>query len=174
MLQPCVLVADVRTALCFAFGMDLVLFAGSICSQSRDLHPSLENGRCQCAADVPQRHLYDGICDIAHNTAAMDTAFYNYGLFVAPTYVMYTSNRLCSVYAASATLSTAVSGAGCTAYGPQMSQTIALNMVEASLATAMSSLSVVWGMLTGYFIFTEMCSAYCSLRCCVVTILSPC
>ena len=41
----CLLVADVRTALCFAFGsggMDPVLFAGSICSQSEDLHPSLE------------------------------------------------------------------------------------------------------------------------------------
>ena len=73
--------------------------------------------------------------------------------------LLLTGNRLCTVYAASATLSTAVSGAGCTAYGSQMSQTIALKMVEASLATAMSYLSVVWGMLTGYFIFTEVCSA---------------
>ncbi len=38
-----------------------------------------------------------------------------------------------------------------------MSQTIALKMVEASLATAMSYLSVVWGMLSGYLVFHEVC-----------------
>ncbi len=50
-----------------------------------------------------------------------------------------------------------VSCAGCAAYGSQMSQTIALKMVEASLATAMSYLSVVWGMLSGYLVFHEVC-----------------
>lgn len=47
--------------------------------------------------------------------------------------------------------------AGCAAYGSQMSQTIALKMVEASLATSMSYLSVVWGMLSGYVVFHEVC-----------------
>lgn len=46
--------------------------------------------------------------------------------------------------------------AACAAYGSQMSQTIALKMVQASLATAMSYLSVVWGILSGYFVFSEV------------------
>ena len=37
-----------------------------------------------------------------------------------------------------------------------MSQTIALKMVEASLATAMSYLSVVWGIMSGYLVFSEV------------------
>jgi len=49
-----------------------------------------------------------------------------------------------------------VNCAGCAAYGSQMSQTIALKMVEASLATAMSYMSVVWGMLSGYLVFHEV------------------
>ncbi|DBB00736.1 TPA: hypothetical protein ACH3X1_000669 [Trebouxia sp. C0004] len=44
----------------------------------------------------------------------------------------------------------------CTAYGVQMSQTIALKMVQASLATAMSYLSVVWGIMFGYLVFSEV------------------
>ncbi|DBA97021.1 TPA: hypothetical protein ACH3X3_012902 [Trebouxia sp. C0006] len=47
---------------------------------------------------------------------------------------------------------------GCAAYGSQMSHTIALKMVEASLATAMSYMSVVWGMLSGYLVFHEVSS----------------
>lgn len=47
----------------------------------------------------------------------------------------------------------------CSAYGSQMSQTIALKMVHASLATAMSYLSVVWGILSGYFVFSEVPNA---------------
>ena len=54
-----------------------------------------------------------------------------------------------------------VSSAGCAAYGSQMSQTIALKMVEASLATAMSYLSVVWGILSGYLVFHEVCCNAC-------------
>ena len=46
--------------------------------------------------------------------------------------------------------------AACSAYGSQMSQTIALKMVQASLATAMSYLSVVWGIMSGYLVFTEV------------------
>ncbi|DBA66693.1 TPA: hypothetical protein ACH3X2_002157 [Trebouxia sp. C0005] len=45
---------------------------------------------------------------------------------------------------------------GCAAYGSQLSQTLALKLVEASLATAMSYLSVVWGMLSGYLVFHEI------------------
>ncbi|KAL0034340.1 hypothetical protein WJX77_009880 [Trebouxia sp. C0004] len=45
---------------------------------------------------------------------------------------------------------------GCAAYGSQLSQTLALKLVEASLATAMSYLSVVWGMLSGYLVFHEV------------------
>ncbi|KAL0034338.1 hypothetical protein WJX77_009880 [Trebouxia sp. C0004] len=45
---------------------------------------------------------------------------------------------------------------GCAAYGSQLSQTLALKLVEASLATAMSYLSVVWGMLSGYLVFHEL------------------
>lgn len=37
-----------------------------------------------------------------------------------------------------------------------MSQTVALKMVHASLATAMSYLSVVWGILSGYLVFGEV------------------
>jgi drug/metabolite transporter (DMT)-like permease len=37
-----------------------------------------------------------------------------------------------------------------------MSQTIALKMVQASLATAMSYLSVVWGIMSGYLVFSEV------------------
>ncbi len=37
-----------------------------------------------------------------------------------------------------------------------MSQTIALKMVQASLATAMSYLSVVWGIMSGYLVFNEV------------------
>lgn len=37
-----------------------------------------------------------------------------------------------------------------------MSQTIALKMVQASLATAMSYLSVVWGIASGYLVFSEV------------------
>jgi len=44
----------------------------------------------------------------------------------------------------------------CSAYGSQMSQTIALKMVQASLATAMSYLSVVWGIMSGYLVFNEV------------------
>ncbi len=48
--------------------------------------------------------------------------------------------------------------AAISAYGSQMSQTIALKMVQASLATAMSYLSVVWGIMSGYLVFSEVCS----------------
>lgn len=37
-----------------------------------------------------------------------------------------------------------------------MSQTIALKLVDASLATAMSYLSVVWGIVSGYLVFGEV------------------
>lgn len=53
-------------------------------------------------------------------------------------------------------LSYVLSSAACSAYGSQMSQTIALKMVHASLATAMSYLSVVWGILSGYLVFSEV------------------
>ena len=46
--------------------------------------------------------------------------------------------------------------AGISAYGSQMSQTIALKLVDASLATAMSYLSVVWGIMSGYLVFGEV------------------
>lgn len=46
--------------------------------------------------------------------------------------------------------------AACAAYGSQMSQTIALKMVQASSGTAMSYLSVVWGILSGYLVFSEV------------------
>ena len=58
-----------------------------------------------------------------------------------------------------------VSCAGCAAYGSQKSQTIALKMVEASLATAMSYLSVVWGILSGYLVFHEVCCNACYKIC---------
>ncbi|KAL3152963.1 hypothetical protein ABBQ38_011993 [Trebouxia sp. C0009 RCD-2024] len=45
---------------------------------------------------------------------------------------------------------------GFSAYGSQMSQTIALKMTHASLATAMSYLSVVWGIMSGYLVFGEI------------------
>lgn len=46
--------------------------------------------------------------------------------------------------------------AGFSAYGSQMSQTIALKMVHVSLATAMSYLSVIWGVMSGYLVFSEV------------------
>lgn len=46
--------------------------------------------------------------------------------------------------------------AGFSAYGSQMSQTIALKMVHVSLATAMSYLSVIWGVMSGYLVFGEV------------------
>lgn len=49
--------------------------------------------------------------------------------------------------------------AGFSAYGSQMSQTIALKMTHASLATAMSYLSVVWGIMSGYLVFGEVSSS---------------
>ena len=45
-----------------------------------------------------------------------------------------------------------------------MSQTIALKMVQASLATAMSYLSVVWGILSGYLIFNEVSQQLCNTQ----------
>lgn len=45
---------------------------------------------------------------------------------------------------------------GLCAYGGQVSLTSALRLVEASPATAMSYLTVVWGLILGYFIFTEV------------------
>lgn len=49
--------------------------------------------------------------------------------------------------------------AGFSAYGSQMSQTIALKMTHAPLATAMSYLSVVWGIMSGYLVFGEVSSS---------------
>lgn len=41
-----------------------------------------------------------------------------------------------------------------------MSLTAALQLVEASAATAMSYLTVVWGLILGYFFFSEVTSAF--------------
>ena len=48
-----------------------------------------------------------------------------------------------------------------------MSQTIALKMVDASLATAMSYLSVVWGILSGYLVFGEVSGSDIKHKLCV-------
>ena len=40
-----------------------------------------------------------------------------------------------------------------------MCLTSALRLVEASPATAMSYLTVVWGLILGYFVFKEVCCA---------------
>lgn len=46
--------------------------------------------------------------------------------------------------------------AGTLAYGGGVTLTAALRLVEASLATAMSYLTVVWGLILGYFFFSEV------------------
>ena len=46
---------------------------------------------------------------------------------------------------------------GLCAYGGQVCLTSALRLVEAAPATAMSYLTVVWGLILGYFIFKEVC-----------------
>ena len=46
--------------------------------------------------------------------------------------------------------------AGSCAYGAQVTLTAALRLVEASPATAMSYLTVVWGLVLGYFFFSEV------------------
>ena len=46
--------------------------------------------------------------------------------------------------------------AGLCAYGGQVSLTSALRLVEVSPATAMSYLTVVWGLILGYFVFREV------------------
>jgi drug/metabolite transporter (DMT)-like permease len=52
--------------------------------------------------------------------------------------------------------------AGCFAYGGGVALTAALRLVEASSATAMSYLTVVWGLILGYFFFSEvMCLLLC-------------
>ncbi|DBB16082.1 hypothetical protein WJX82_007470 [Trebouxia sp. C0006] len=45
---------------------------------------------------------------------------------------------------------------GSFAYGAQVTLTAALRLVEASPATAMSYLTVVWGLVLGYFFFSEV------------------
>ncbi|DBB00802.1 TPA: hypothetical protein ACH3X1_000731 [Trebouxia sp. C0004] len=45
---------------------------------------------------------------------------------------------------------------GCFAYGGGVALTAALRLVEASSATAMSYLTVVWGLILGYFFFSEV------------------
>lgn len=45
---------------------------------------------------------------------------------------------------------------GSCAYGAQVTLTAALRLVEASPATAMSYLTVVWGLVLGYFFFSEI------------------
>lgn len=50
--------------------------------------------------------------------------------------------------------------AGSCAYGAQVTLTAALRLVEASPATAMSYLTVVWGLILGYFFFSEVRSPY--------------
>ena len=50
--------------------------------------------------------------------------------------------------------------AGSCAYGAQVTLTAALRLVEASPATAMSYLTVVWGLILGYFFFSEVWSPW--------------
>ena len=49
--------------------------------------------------------------------------------------------------------------AGSVAYGGSLTLTAALRLVEAALATAMSYLTVVWGLILGYFFFSEVLAA---------------
>lgn len=46
--------------------------------------------------------------------------------------------------------------AGSLAYGGGVTLTAALRLVEASLATAMSYITVVWGLILGYLFFSEV------------------
>lgn len=86
---------------------------------------------------------------------------------------LHDSPNGCSVTLA-AVLHYRVSCAGCAAYGSQMSQTIALKMVETSLASAIESyLSVVWGILPGYFVFHEVC-CNARYRICICTANASC
>ena len=48
---------------------------------------------------------------------------------------------------------------GLCAYGGQVCLTSALRLVEAAPATAMSYLTVVWGLILGYCVFKEVCFA---------------
>ena len=45
---------------------------------------------------------------------------------------------------------------GACAYGGQVTLTTALRLVEAAPATAMSYLTVVWGILLGFIVFKEV------------------
>ena len=45
-----------------------------------------------------------------------------------------------------------------------MSQTLALKKVQAPLATALSYLSVVWGILSGFLVFDEVTSDPSSIK----------
>ena len=49
-------------------------------------------------------------------------------------------------------------GAGVAGYGSQVTMTMALRRVKAAPATAMSYLSVVWGILAGLAIFHVSCT----------------
>lgn len=46
-----------------------------------------------------------------------------------------------------------------------MSQTLALKMVQAPLATALSYLSIVWGILSGFLVFSEVISNASNVHC---------
>lgn len=46
---------------------------------------------------------------------------------------------------------------GLCAYGGQVCLTTALLLVEAAPVTAMSYLTVVWGLILGFFVFREVC-----------------
>ena len=50
----------------------------------------------------------------------------------------------------------AATAAGTTGYGTQICMTVALKYCKAAPAIAMSYLSIVWGLLGGYFFFKEV------------------
>lgn len=55
-------------------------------------------------------------------------------------------------------LTTCVHPAGLAGYGTQICMTYALKFAKAAPAIAMSYLSVVWGLLGGFFFFHEVCT----------------
>ena len=63
-----------------------------------------------------------------------------------------------------------VNCAGLAGYGTQICMTYALKYSKAAPAIAMSYLSVVWGLLGGYFFFHEVCTLHPAALHCALTL----